>query len=643
LNLKKTKMQNPSWTGTVHHDGSPLYVQGADQSADQSGSPLSYKIGEPVTIRLRVGADAPVERVFLRSYPNGEQAMTELFSTEAQAAVSPAENCRWWEGTFPLTMPQNPYRFLLLTAEGGWWYSAAGVTRHSPTDATDFKVLAGYQSPDWVRSAVFYQIFPDRFADGDPSNNVKDGEYLAYGQPVIARKWGERPTLAPGYGGREFFGGDLPGIVQNLSYLQDLGVTALYLTPIFTAPSNHKYDVADYREVDPHFGGNQALADLREALDGRSMRLLLDIVPNHSGKMHGWFTAALADPQSPTAEYFFFYNHPGDYESWFGTGTLPKLNYQSVALRDEMYAGENAIMRSWLRPPYRIDGWRVDVANMLGRQGESQLGHKVGRGMRKAIKQEDPRAYLLGEHFHDGTSHLQGDELDAGMNYRGFSLPLLRWLSGFDTAYPNRPYADPHLLPSEALADQWQAFLSAIPWQIALQQFNLLGSHDTPRVLTAVKNNPDLAKVAAAILLTFPGVPCIYYGDEIGMEGGGDPDNRRPMVWEREGWDTAMREFYQQLIKLRKELGVLQEGGFQILYAEGETIAYQRELPGERLIVVARRAADGLAALPLTGAGLSSDTTFRELLTGVKGVHSDDHLLLEGLPDTGVQIWYSGQ
>jgi alpha-glucosidase len=197
-------------------------------------------------------------------------------------------------------------------------------------------------------------------------------------------------------------------------------------------------------------------------------------------------------------------------------------------------------------------------------------------------------------------------------------------------------------LPSAALADQWQAFLAAIPWQIALQQFNLLGSHDTPRVLTAVKNNPDLAKVAAAILLTFPGVPCIYYGDEIGMEGGADPDNRRPMVWEPAGWNSALREFYRQLIRLRKELAVLQVGGFQILYAEGETIAYQRELPGERLIVVARRAADGLAALPLTGAGLSPATTFRELLTGQAGIHSDDHLLLEGLPDTGVQIWYSG-
>ena len=624
-------MQNPAWTRTVHHDGSPLYVQGESQ--------LNYKIGEKVKIRLRVEVDAPVERVFLRSYPDGEQAMTEM--TPAPDPVNLAENCRWWEVTFTVTMPQNPYRFLLLTPDGGWWYSAAGTTRFSPTDATDFKILAGFNQPDWVRSAVFYQIFPDRFADGDPSNNVQDGEYLIYGHPVIARKWGELPNTVRGFGGREFFGGDLQGITQKLDYLQELGITALYLTPIFTAPSNHKYDVADYREVDAHFGGNEALKDLRSALDRYGMRLMLDIVPNHSGKDNVWFTAALADPNSPTAGYFFFYQHPQEYESWFGTGTLPKLNYQSLALRDEMYAGENSIMRTWLRPPYRIDGWRVDVANMLGRQGESQLGHKVGRGMRKAVKQEDPQAYLLGEHFHDGTSHLQGDELDASMNYRGFSLPLLRWLCGFDTASPSRPYADPHLLPSEALADQWQAFLAAIPWQIAVQQFNLLGSHDTPRVLTAAHNNLALAKVAAAILMTFPGVPCIYYGDEIGMEGGPDPDNRRTMIWEPEGWNSDMREFYRTLIKLRKELPVLQEGGFQLLYAEGETIAYQREMPGERLIVVARRGADDLAALLLTGAGFTPDARFRELLTGVEGIHSDGHLFLDGLPDTGVQIWHS--
>ena len=614
-------MQKPDWTQTVHHDGSRRYVEG------------NYEIGERLKIRLRVGKDAPVERVFLRSYPDGEQIMAEMKPT-ATAGAS-----RLWEGELPLTMPVNNYRFFILTTEGGWWFSGAGVTRHWPTDTTDFKILVGYQAPDWVRGAVFYQIFPDRFADGDPANNVRDGEYLYHGKPTVARKWGERPIGKNGQGPREFFGGDLQGIIQKLDYLQDLGVTALYLTPIFTAPSSHKYDVEDYRQVDPHFGGNEALVALRDAMDGRAMRLMLDIVPNHSGMTNSWFVQALADRQAPTTEYFIFRSYPEDYESWWGVKSLPKLNYTSLALRNEMYAGEDSIMRIWLRPPYRIDAWRMDVANMLGRQGETQLGHKIGRGIRKAVKAEAPQAYLIGEHFFDGTSHLQGDELDASMNYRGFSVPLLRWLNGFDVWYPFHTYADPYFLPTEALAEQWQTYMAPIPWQIALQQFNFLGSHDVPRVLTAMKGDTALARVAAGMLMTFPGVPCIYYGDEIGMEGAGDPDNRRPMIWETEDWNAGLREFYRKLIVLRKQMPVLQEGGFQLLYAAEDTIAFQREIPGERVMVVARRSADNLDALPLKATGLADGVEFRELLTNQTSKITGGKLPLVGFGACDIQIW----
>jgi alpha-glucosidase len=163
-----------------------------------------------------------------------------------------------------------------------------------------------------------------------------------------------------------------------LDYIQELGASALYLTPIFTSPSNHKYDVENYKQVDPHFGGNEALIALRQALDERNMKLMLDMVPNHCSATHPWFLAAQADPSAPTAEFFTFYRTPNEYESWFGIRSLPKLNYRSEHLRELMYAGQDAIMRYWLRPPFRIDGWRLDVANMLARQGESQFEHKVG-------------------------------------------------------------------------------------------------------------------------------------------------------------------------------------------------------------------------------------------------------------------------
>jgi alpha-glucosidase len=610
------------WTEHVYHDGSPRYVLKSEPD-----------LGDTVVFRIRTGLDTTIERIFLRTSPDGEQSMTEMHKAEVDAIS------QWWETDFKLTMPRTNYRFLLVTVtEGSWWLTALGVVRHTPIDATDFKILARHRAPKWVHQSVFYQIFPDRFADGDSSNNVTTGEYLSYGHPVVARKWGELPN--PSMGSQEFFGGDIQGITQKLDYLQELGVTALYLNPIFTAPSSHKYDVADYRHVDPHFGGESALIELRQELDKRGMRLVLDIVPNHCGITHPWFTEAQRDPTAPTAEYFIFRQHPADYESWLGVRSLPKLNYRSVKLREEMYAGINSIMRYWLRPPFRIDGWRLDVANMLARQGESQLGHKIGRAVRKAVKEEMPEAYLLGEHFFDGTLHLQGDELDASMNYRGFSLPLLRWLAGFDTANA-RPWGDAVPLPTSALAAQWQVFLAAIPWQIANQQFNLLGSHDTARIFTIVGGNVALLKVAVTILFTYPGVPCIYYGDEVGLPGGRDPDCRRCMTWDSQDWNHEILDFYRQLIHLRRESEALAQGGFQILLATEHTMAYQRETPTERLIIVAKRQPDTVEQIPVLAGGLADGTHCQEIFSGATATIVNGQLAIGSFSgvDAGVQIW----
>jgi len=546
----------------------------------------------------------------------------------------------WWEAEVRLHMLRTNYRFFLNTTEGNWWLTANGIVRYTPTDATDFKFLSRYSAPSWVQDTVFYQIFPERFADGDSTNNVQSGEYLCYGTSVVAHTWGELPGQTGAAGNAHFFGGDLQGIVRHLDYLTDLGISALYLTPIFTSPSNHKYDVANYREVDPHFGGDKALIALREALDEHGMRLMLDIIPNHCSSKHGWFLEAQRDATAATREYFTIGTTPEQYESWLGISSLPKLNYRSERLREEMYAGEAAIMRYWLRPPYRIDGWRIDVANMLARQGESQLEHKIGRGIRRAVKSESSSMYLIGEHFFDGSAQLQGDELDATMNYRGFSLPLLQWLVGYiDDRSLMRPREKWPLLPTEALMAQWRAFLSAIPWQIAIQQFNLLGSHDTARLQTIVDGDEALVQVAATLLFTFPGVPSVYYGDEIGLEGGRDPDNRRCMPWEPHVWNMTRRALYQRLIHERRTALALREGGFQELYAAGETLAFLRESPDERLLVVARRRDDGLKALPVQRAGLADGTRVHEVLTDTQAVIIDGMLPLESLPPVGAQIW----
>jgi len=430
------------------------------------------------------------------------------------------------------------------------------------------------------------------------------------------------------------------GIIQHLDYLQDLGINALYLTPVFTSPSNHKYDTVDYRHVDAHFGGDEALIALRNALDERDMRLMLDFVPNHCSSEHPWFLAAQADLNAPSAEFFTFYQWPDEYETWLGVRSLPKLNYRSLRLREQMYAGEDSIARHWLKPPFRIDGWRVDVANMLARQGDSQLEHKVGRGLRRAIKSIAPQAYLIGENWYDGSPQLQGDELDATMNYRGFSVPLQQWLAGFDASLAWRPgMQDPHMLPTAALADQWRAFIAAIPWQIAAQQFNLLGSHDTRRIQTVVGEDEALERIAVMLLFTFPGTPSVYYGDEIGIGGGGDPDNRRCMIWDQRAWDSRRRAFYRQCTHLRRSSPALRHGGFQILYAAGETLAFMREAPEERLVVVARRAADGLDALPVRHGGLPDGLVLKEVISGVETVVEQGMLSLSDLPGAGIQVW----
>jgi alpha-glucosidase len=431
-------------------------------------------------------------------------------------------------------MPITNYRFMILCDGAAYWYNGSGLHSYNLTDAEDFRLLADYKAPAWIRNSVFYQIFPDRFADGDPTNNVQDGEYEYAGFPARRREWGEPPTSGSRAAMVEFYGGDLPGITAHLDYINDLGANALYLNPVFTAFSNHRYDVTDYFAVDPHLGGNQSLVDLRLALTARDMRYIIDIVPNHCGVLHPWFQAALADLEAPTAEYFTFHNHPDEYETWLGVRSLIKLNYRSTALRNVMYAGPDSVFRHWLRPPYSADGWRIDVANMLARQGADQMGMEVGRGIRQAVKEGNPEAYLMGENFFDASSQLLGDCWDGVMNYSGFNLPLLSWLRGMSVHVPgqSQPILTGNRWTTEALVSSWNAFRAAIPWVMAYQQFNLLGSHDTPRALSLLKGNRDLVRLAVVLLFTYPGVPCVYYGDEIGMGGDLEMNPRQCMSWD---------------------------------------------------------------------------------------------------------------
>jgi alpha-glucosidase len=612
-----------NWKETVFHNPSGIYLEGAPQG-----------LGSSVRVRLRCSQQAPITGVYLRCAPDGEQEMHTGRPLEAIAGW----DCRWWEVLLPLRNQRQHYRFYLSSHEGGFWLTASGLMRFVPTDHHDFVILADQHLSHWLDHSVFYQIFPDRFCDGDPANNVRSGSYKLSGQPVVARDWGELPNVHQG--GREFFGGDLQGITQKLPYLQErLGVNGLYLNPINTAPSSHKYDVASYSEVDPHLGGEAAFFELKRAMEARAMRLILDIVPNHCGEEHPWFRQAQQDPGAETAEFFNFERRPDKYECWLGISSLPKLNYSSQRLRDWMYAGRDSIMRTWLRPPWNIDGWRIDVANMLARGGAVQMGHKILRGMRKAVKEERADAYLLGENFFDASAYLQGDQLDATMNYRGFMMPLYHWLTGQDyNAVFERQWADRYPLSGQDLETQWRYWRAHVPWAITRQQFNLLDSHDTPRLINLVGGDRAKAAVARLILMTYPGVPCIYYGDEQYLPGGRDPDNRRTMNWDESSWDHGLLQEWSQLINLRKHSEALARGSIQSLYCEENTLAYLRETREQRCLVVARRAADPCRAVPTWAAAVPEGTAFREFFSGTEAVIANGHL---PILESATQIWLS--
>ncbi|GAP15346.1 glycosidase [Longilinea arvoryzae] len=612
---------------SIHHDGSGRYVK-------TLANP-SIHLGDNVQLRIRAGLDTPVDRVFVYTCPDGEGRYDEMQPEPGGRA------CRWWSIQIPISMPQTGYRFLILVGGIPYWYNASGLHDFTVTDSDDFRLLADYQSPDWVRQSVFYLVFPDRFCDGNSENNLRNGEFTYRGETARACRWGEPPS--PGGLAKmvEFYGGDLDGVLSKLDYLSDLGVNSVYLTPIFTSFSNHRYDVVDYFNVDPHLGGNSALIALRRATADRGMRLILDIVPNHCGVAHPWFQQAQADPNSRTAEYFTFQKRPDEYACWLGVKSLPKLNYNSLALRRAMYSDPDSVFRHWMKAPYTIDGWRIDVANMLGRQGASQLGMEVGRGIRAAVKTENPQAYLLGENFFDPALQLQGDFLDAAMNYAGFTTPLWFWLTTFQfsTGMKRELIQAPGGFSTQALVDSWQAYRSSIPWQIVNQQFNTLGTHDTPRIQTILKNDPARVQLAVALLMTTPGVPCIFYGDEIGLKGAG-LDSRVCMAWDESSWNHALLEDYRRLIHLRRTSPALSEGGFQILAVEKDSFGFLRDADQEQIIVTAHRGASPRPAgsLAVAQGGIEDGAEFVEFYNNRHALVASGRLPLPEQP-AGAMIW----
>ena len=553
----------PHWSAP-HHDGSATYV-----------SDLAPNLGDTVAVFLRVPRASGVRQALLRVYVDGEQALTEtVVDREDDHEV-------WLRGNVPLHNPVVNYRWLLDGVPDGYqWLNGEGLHAHDVTDAADFRLTAHAAPPSWAQDAVLYQIFPDRFAKS------VDRPVPAWAVP---QRWDD-PVIGNGpetpY---QLYGGDLDGITAHLDHITSTGANTVYLTPVFPARSNHRYDASTFDSVDPQLGGDAALARLSDALHARGMRLLGDLTTNHCGDAHEWFQTAVADATTPEAGYFIFTDHPHEYVCWFGYPSLPKFDHRDPRLRRRLYEGPDSVVARWLGP-HGLDGWRIDVANMTARMGTTDLNHMVATTIRATMAAANPESLLLAEHSHDASQDLLGDGWHGVMNYAGFTRPIWQWLKApGPVPFQPGPFTAMPRFPGGAITTAMRSFAAAQPWRATAHALTLVDSHDTMRIRTLL-HDPALVTVAFGLLATMPGIPMLWAGDEIGQEGVNGEDARRPIPWnEPEQWDMERFAINQALFTARAENPALRRGGLRWLAVQDDSITFLRESPQQTVLVHAAR------------------------------------------------------
>ena len=509
----------------------------------------------------------------------------------------------------------------------------------------DFCIIPGFHTPAWAKGAVMYQIFVDRFYNGDSSNDVVDREYSYIGEPVTRVKdWNKMPASM---GVREFYGGDLKGIWEKLDYLQDLGVEVLYLNPIFVSPSNHKYDTQDYDYVDPHYGvitkdggevlpegdldnshaeryiqrvvnkenleaSNAFFASFVEEVHKRGMKVILDGVFNHCGSFNKWLDrekiydrdasyekGAFLTEDSPYHDFFHFYpdgSWPDNthYDSWWGNDTLPKLNYEES---EKLASYVMRIAKKWVSEPYNVDGWRLDVAADLGHSED--YNHGFWRKFRESVKKANPEAIILAEHYGDPSPWLDGSQWDTVMNYDAFMEPVSWFLTGMEK---HSDMAAPDMIgDASAFFGAMTDYGARFTMPSAQVAMNELSNHDHSRFLTRTNKkvgrtafagpraadmgvNTAVMRQAVVMQMTWVGAPTLYYGDEAGVCGWTDPDNRRSYPWGRE--DNELIRFHKEMIRIHRDYQVFKTGSMLYLHGENGLIVYGR-FQGEEKAVIA--------------------------------------------------------
>lgn len=608
-----------------HHDGSELHVP--------AGTP---SLGDVVPVRLRVPAGYGEQDVHVRYVHDGEPFWARAVpdgSTPADDDASGDGQDRWYVAEVPVHNPTTPYRFLLEHPAGYRWLNGRGTWHRDVPDAADFRLTTHEPGPQWLRDGVVYQVFPDRFAR---SAEAAGRELPDWARP--APSWDAEPPGAGPEMSHTVYGGDLRGIAERLDHLERLGVDVLYLTPFFEARSVHRYDATSFDRVDPLLGGDAALADLSRAVHARGMRLMGDLTTNHTGAGHEWFVRARSDRSSPEASFYYW---RGDgYVGWKGIDSLPKLDYSSPGLLERVVTGEAAAAVRWLREPFALDGWRVDVANMTGRHGAQDDAAIVARAMRAVLARTRPDLALVAELAHDPTTDLVGDGWHATMNYAAFTRPVWSWLRPAHGSPVTHTWELPAAVaprPAGAMVATMREFAAAVPWSVASRQWNLLGSHDTPRIRTLLAGDRALQEVAVGLLMTFPGTPMVFAGDEVGAEGRNGEHARTTMPWDDPArWDEERFATYRELIALRRSSGALRRGGLRWFDLGDDAVAFLRELPDERVLVLAARARWEGARVRL---GRGSATN---LFGGLRLRPDDDGVLT--LPGDGptFQVWRLG-
>ncbi|WP_017294242.1 glycoside hydrolase family 13 protein [Geminocystis herdmanii] len=428
------------------------------------------------------------------------------------------------------------------------------------------------QTPNWVKDAIFYQIFPDRFALGKPPKN-----YPNYWQPSNLELWESLPNL------QKYKGGNFWGIIDKLDYLQDLGINAIYFTPVFQSTCNHRYHTHDYYQIDPLLGGNDAFFQFLKQAHKRDIKVILDGVFNHVGRGFFFFNDILENgTHSPWLDWFkiqgwplsaYDGSYPANYVSWVNNRALPQFNHSNPQVKEYIMQ----VAEYWLNQG--IDGWRLDVPNEVTEAGFWQE-------FRTRVKAINPSAYIVGEIWVDARQWLDGSQFDGVMNYL-FTAPTMAFCGGDRIL---REYVEiPPYYPYPAIkAQEYQTkieeLLNLYDWEITLTQLNLLASHDTARLLTIAGGDIKTVELCTLLLLTFPGAPSIYYGDEIGLEGGLDPDSRRSFP-DAKSWNQDLLSYHKKLIQLRHQYPALRRGKYQVLLAREDIYIFSRTLDDETLIV----------------------------------------------------------